>query len=185
VNHHQVDILTDELPDLEAADALLYFPGSINLKPFTSLSEEQFRADFEINVMGAIKTIRKYLPLLKKSTQPSITLFSTVAVGQGMPFHASVAAAKGALEGLVRALAAEMAPKIRVNALAINLTDTPLAERILRNEKARENIADRQPLKRIMEAEEVADAAHFIVHQAPGMTGQIVGLDLGLSTLRP
>jgi len=185
VDHHEVDILKDDLPDLEAADALLYFPGSINLKPFTSLSEDVFQSDFDINVVGAVRAIKKYLPLLKKADTPSITLFSTVAVGQGMPFHASVAAAKGAVEGLVRALAAEWAPKIRVNAIAINLTDTPLAEKILRNDKARENIAERQPMKRIMHAEEVADAAHFVVHHAPGMTGQVMGLDLGLSTLRP
>jgi len=185
VTHYTADVLNDDLPDVEAADALLYFPGSINLKPFGSLSEDTFRSDFEINVMGAVKAIKRYHGLLKKSEAPSITLFSTVAVGQGMPFHASVAAAKGALEGLVRALAAEFAPKIRVNAIAVNLTDTPLAERILRNDKARQNIEERQPMKRIMNAQEVADAAHFIVHHAPGMTGQIMGLDLGLSTIRP
>jgi len=184
LTHHSLDVTVDELPDVSAADRLLYFPGTINLKPFNSLSEQDFLDDFRVNVLGAVRVIKKYAPLLKKSEDASITLFSTVAVGQGMPFHASVAVAKAGIEGLTRSLAAEFAPKIRVNCLAINMTDTPLAERILRNEKARESIAERQPLKRILTADEVAEMTEFVAVRAKGMTGQVVGLDLGLSTLR-
>jgi NAD(P)-dependent dehydrogenase (short-subunit alcohol dehydrogenase family) len=185
VTHHALDVLTDDLPDVDTCDHLIYFPGSINLKPFSSLMESDFQEDFRINVLGAIRVIKKYLPLLKKSENGSITLFSTVAVAQGMPFHASVAVAKAGVEGLMKSLAAELAPKIRVNCLALNITDTPLAERILRNEKARESIAERQPLKRILTAEEVAEMTEFVAVRAKGMTGQVVLLDLGLSTLRP
>jgi NAD(P)-dependent dehydrogenase (short-subunit alcohol dehydrogenase family) len=184
LTHHSLDVTTDELPDVIAADRLLYFPGTINLKPFNSLSEQDYLDDFRVNVLGAVRAIKKYAPLLKKSDDASITLFSTVAVAQGMPFHASVAVAKAGIEGLTRSLAAEFAPKIRVNCLAINMTDTPLAERFLRNEKARESIADRQPLKRILTADEVAEMTEFVAVRAKGMTGQVIGLDLGLSTLR-
>ena len=184
ISHHSVDVLTGELPDVDTCDHLIYFPGSINLKPFNSLTEKDFQDDFNINVLGAIRVIKKYLPTLKKSDNPSITLFSTVAVAQGMPFHASVAVAKAGIEGLTKSLAAELAPKIRVNCIALNITDTPLAERILRNDKARESIAERQPLKRILNSAEVAEMVEFVATRAHGMTGQVVGLDLGLSTLR-
>ncbi|MEQ9232175.1 MAG: SDR family oxidoreductase [Cyclobacteriaceae bacterium] len=184
LTHHEVDILKDDLPDVDCADALIYFPGSINLKPFNSLSEDDFRNDFEINVMGAVKAIKKYSNLLKKGQNASITLFSTVAVAQGMPFHASVAVAKAGVEGLTKSLAAEFVTNIRVNCLALNITDTPLAEKILRNEKARESIAERQPMKRILTSDEVADSVMYLVDKAVGMTGQIVGLDMGLSTIR-
>jgi 3-oxoacyl-[acyl-carrier protein] reductase len=184
VTHYSVDVLSGELPDVNLCDHLIYFPGSINLKPFNSLSESDFQEDFNINVLGAIRVIKKYLPLIKKSDNASITMFSTVAVAQGMPFHASVAVAKAGVEGLMKSLAAELAPKVRVNCIALNITDTPLAERILRNEKARESIAERQPLKRILTPEEVAEMVEFIAIRAKGMTGQVVGLDLGLSSLR-
>lgn len=184
LTHYSVDVLDGDLPEVSNCDHLTYFPGSINLKPFNSLSEKDFQEDFNINVLGAIRVIKKYLPLLKKSESASITLFSTVAVAQGMPFHASVAVAKSGVEGLMKSLAAELAPKIRVNCIALNITDTPLAERILRNEKARESIAERQPLKRILNAEEVAEMVEFVATRAHGMTGQVVGLDLGLSNLR-
>jgi len=184
LTHYGVDISTGELPEVEEADALIYFPGSINLKPFNSLSEDDFKSDFEINVLGAVRVIKKYLPRIKKGLNPSITLFSTVAVAQGMPFHASVSVAKAGVEGLTKSLAAELVDSVRVNCLALNITDTPLAEKILRNDKARENIAQRQPMKRILTADEAADAVNFLVEKAVGMTGQIVGLDMGLSTIR-
>lgn len=184
LSHQEMDILKDDLPDIESANALIYFPGSINLKPFSSLSEDDFRSDFEINVMGAVRAIKKYASILKKSENGSIVLFSTVAVTQGMPFHASVSVAKAGVEGLTRSLAAEFASSIRVNCLALNITDTPLAAKILRNEKSRESIAERQPMKRILSPDEVADAVTFIVDKGVGMTGQVVGLDMGLSTLR-
>ena len=182
--HHTADVVTDHLPDVASAGHLVYFPGTINLKPFGSLSDADFLHDFNVKVLGAVRVIRKYLPLLKKAENSSITLFSTVAVAQGMPYHASVAVAKAGIEGLTRSLAAELAPTVRVNCLALNITDTPLAERILRNEKARESITERQPLKRILAPEEVAEMTEFVTIRALGMTGQVIGLDLGLSTLR-
>lgn len=184
LEHHEVDVLKGDFPGIDSADALVYFPGSINLKPFTSLTEEDFKSDFDINVLGAVRAIKKYLSVIKKGDRPSITMFSTVAVAQGMPFHASVSVAKAGVEGLTKTLAAELAESVRVNCLALNITDTPLAEKILRNDKARENIAQRQPMKRILTADEVAKSVKFLVEDAVGMTGQIVGLDMGLSAIR-
>ena len=117
------------LPEL--IDGLVYCPGSINLKPFHRLTEADFLTDWQINFMGAVKVIQQLLPALKKAEKPSIVLFSTVAVGTGMPFHASIASAKAAVEGLTRSLAAELAPKIRVNCIAPSLVQTSLAEKLV------------------------------------------------------
>ena len=117
LTHYPCDILNDELPDINDVDSLIYCPGSINLKPISRLSLDDFREDFEINVLGAVKAIQKYLPKLKAGQQPSILLFSTVAAKLGMPFHSSIATAKSGVEGLVKSLAAELSPTIRVNAL--------------------------------------------------------------------
>jgi NAD(P)-dependent dehydrogenase (short-subunit alcohol dehydrogenase family) len=133
LTHYSCDILTDELPNLEGVDSLVYCPGSINLKPVSRLSLEDFRTDFEINVLGAVKSIQKYLPQLKKGENPSILLFSTVASKLGMPFHASIATSKSGVEGLVKSLGAELAPTIRVNAIAPTVTNTDLASKLLRN----------------------------------------------------
>ncbi|MFT5736039.1 MAG: 3-oxoacyl-[acyl-carrier protein] reductase, partial [Maribacter sp.] len=147
VTHYTCDILTDDLPDIEEVDGLIYCPGSMNLKPISRLSLDDFRSDFEINVLGAVKSIQKYLPQLKKGKNPSILLFSTVASKLGMPFHASVATSKSGVEGLVKSLGAELAPTIRVNAIAPTVTDTELASKLLRNEKM---ITERHPLKRFL-----------------------------------
>ncbi|MFK7899543.1 MAG: SDR family NAD(P)-dependent oxidoreductase [Cyclobacteriaceae bacterium] len=185
LTQYQADVLTDYLPDIDGATGLIYCPGSINLKPISTLKEDHFKTDFEINVLGAIKAIKKYAPVLKKSPDASIVLFSTVAVGQGMPFHASVAASKGAVEGLTKSLAAEFAPTIRVNCVAPTITDTPLASNILKNEKVKENMIAKHPLKKILSAKEVANTATFLLsNAASGMTGQIIGVDAGLSTLK-
>ncbi len=149
LKHYSGDILSDNVPEIEALDSIIYCPGSINLKPISRLSLDEFRSDFEINVIGAIKTIQHYLPQLKKGNQPSILLFSTVASTLGMPFHTSVAASKSGVEGLVKSLGAELAPTIRVNAIAPTVTDTGLASKLLRNEKMIENITERHPLKKI------------------------------------
>jgi 3-oxoacyl-[acyl-carrier protein] reductase len=139
----------------------------------------------EINYLGAIKTIQTYLRSLKVRENASIVLFSTVAVGQGMPFHSSIAGAKGAVEGLVRSLSAELAPDIRVNAIAPTVTDTNLASRLLRDEKARENIASRQPLKRIVDPSEIGAMVAFLhSNNARSITGQILGIDAGMSVVR-
>ncbi len=183
--YHQLDVITDELPDIEDLAQMVYCPGSINLKPIGSLKEEDFRTDWEQSVLGAVRVVKKYLRTIKKQENAAMVFFSTVAVGQGMPFHASVAAAKGAVEGLSKSLAAELAPDVRVNCIAPSMTDTPLAARLLRNEKARESIASRNPLKRILEAEELGSMATYLLsHAARGITGQVIGVDAGLSSLK-
>ncbi len=185
LEHHTVDVLSDDIPVVEDVSRIVYCPGSINLKPFRSLKPDDFQAEFDINVKGAVRVFQAYEKSLKKSGNGSIVMFSTVAVGQGMPFHASVAAAKGAVEGLVRSLAAEFAPKIRVNAIAPTITDTPLAAGLLRNEQAVEKAQERHPLKRIVNPEEIADMAHFLLSdKAASISGQVIGIDAGLSTLR-
>ncbi|MDW5290875.1 SDR family oxidoreductase [Formosa sp. PL04] len=185
LTHYNCDILTDELPDLEFVDSLVYCPGSINLKPISRLSIDNFRTDFEINVIGAVKAIQKYLPQLKKGLNPSILLFSTVASKLGMPFHASVATSKSGIEGLVKSLGAELAPTIRVNAIAPTVTDTDLASKLLRNEKMIENITERHPLKRFLNPEEVAATAAFLLSDnAASFSGQIFEMDCGIVSFK-
>ena len=182
-----VDVLDEEpnFPSIEGSiDALVYCPGSINLKPFRGLKMADFQHDLNVNYLGAIKTIKHFLPNLKESSSASITLFSTVAVQKGMHFHSSIAGAKGAVEGLTRALAAELATKIRVNCIAPSLTDTPLAEKLLRNEKQREGAEQRHPLKSIGEASDIAHMAHFLLSdKAQWISGQIINVDGGMSSL--
>ncbi len=171
--------------EVESLDGIAYCPGSINLKPFHRLKPADFKADFEVNVMGAVNTIQQVLPLLKKSANASIVLFSTVAVGQGMPFHASVASAKGAVEGLARSLAAELAPKIRVNCIAPSIVDTPLAERLLSSPEKKEASAKRHPLNKVGSPEDIAHMASFLLgEESHWMTGQVLGIDGGMSSLR-
>ncbi len=166
-------------------DGLVYFPGTINLKPFHRLKSEDFRQDFEINCLAAAQVIQQALPALKKSGTASVVLFSTVAVGTGMPFHASIAAAKGALEGLGRSLAAELAPTIRVNLIAPSLTDTPLAESLVNSDAKREAAEGRHPLNRIGDPEEVAEAVRYLLAPESGfMTGEVLRLDGGLSSVK-
>jgi NAD(P)-dependent dehydrogenase (short-subunit alcohol dehydrogenase family) len=185
LTHVNCNILTDNLPDIGEIDSLIYCPGSINLKPISRLTLDDFRNDFEINVIGAVKTIQQYLPSLKKGTHPSILLFSTVATKLGMPFHASVAAAKSAVEGLTKSLGAELAPSIRVNAIAPTVTDTTLASKLLRNERMIENITERHPLKKYLTPKEVADMAAFLISEkATSISGQIFELDCGIVTFK-
>lgn len=183
---HHCDISEEQpafAPIESAIDGLVYCPGTINLKPFRSLKTEDIMHDLNINLLGAIKTIRHYLPNLQKSGNASIILFSTVAVQTGMSFHASIAAAKGAVEGLTRSLAAEFAPAIRVNAIAPSLTDTPLADKLLNAEAKRKAAEDRHPLKRIGNADDIAAAALFLL-ESPFVTGQIIQVDGGMSAIR-
>ena len=182
-----VDVTAAEpnFPTIDGAiDALVYCPGSINLKPFRGLKMADFEHDMNVNYFGAVKTIKQYMPNLKESENASIVLFSTVAVQKGMPFHSSIAGAKGAIEGLTRALAAEYAPAVRINCIAPSLTDTPLAEKLLRNEKQREGAESRHPLKAIGEAADVANMVNFLISdKASWMSGQIIGVDGGMSSL--
>ena len=183
--HFNCDILTDELPDLQHVDSLVYCPGSINLKPISRLSLDDFRSDFEINVLGAVKSVQKYLPQLKQGNNPSILLFSTVASKLGMPFHASVATSKSAIEGLIKSLGAELAPVIRVNGIAPTVTNTDLASKLLRNDKMIENITQRHPLKRFLNPKEVAETAEFLLsNKAAAFSGQIFEMDCGIVSFK-
>lgn len=186
LTHHTCDILTDDLPEIEQVDTLIYCPGSINLKPITRLKLDDFRNDFEINVLGAVKAIQKYIePLKKGGQQPSIVLFSTVAAKLGMPFHASVAASKSAVEGLVKSVGAELAPTVRINAIAPTVTDTELASKLLRNDKMIENITERHPLKKFLNPQEVADMAQFLTSsKAASISGQIFEMDCGIVSFK-
>ncbi|WP_458626017.1 SDR family NAD(P)-dependent oxidoreductase [Winogradskyella sp. PC D3.3] len=185
VTHYSCDILKDELPEIDIADGLVYCPGSINLKPINRLTVDDFKNDFEINVIGAVRAIQKYLPALKSGKQPSIVLFSTVAAKLGMPFHASVAASKSAVEGLTKSLGAELAPTIRVNAIAPTVTNTDLASKLLRNERMIENMNERHPLKKYLEPQEVADMAVFLLSEkAASLSGQIVEMDCGIVSFK-
>ena len=183
--NHQLDILSSELPDIENVDVLIYCPGSINLKPITSLGIDDFRNDFEINVIGAVKSIQKYLPTLKKGNNPSIILFSTVAAKLGMPFHASIATAKSGVEGLVKSLGAELAPSIRINAIAPTITETSLSAAILRNDRMKENMIERHPMKGYLSPEEVAGMANFLISDsAKSISGQVFEMDYGIVSFK-
>jgi 3-oxoacyl-[acyl-carrier protein] reductase len=185
LNHFSLDVLNDELPDIENIDVLIYCPGSINLKPISGLSVDDFRNDFEINVIGAVKAIQKYLTVLKRGNKPSIVLFSTVAVKLGMPFHASIATAKAGVEGLTKSLGAELASTIRVNAIAPTITETSLSASILRNDRMKENMVERHPMKSYLKADEVAHMVDFLISEkANSISGQIFEMDYGLVTFK-
>ena len=185
LTHYNCDVLTDDLPTVDVADGLIYCPGSINLKPFKRLSLEDFRTDFEINVIGAIKSIQAYAPALLQSESGSIVLFSTVATAMGMPFHASVSTAKSAVEGLMKSVAADLAPKVRVNAIAPTITQTDLAAKLLRNERMVENTIQRHPLKKFLDPTEVSAMAQYLISDAAkSISGQVFKLDCGIVSLK-
>lgn len=181
-NHYIADVLADDLPEIEGLTGVVYCPGSINLKPFHRLTEQDFVDDYKKNVLGAVRVLQFYFRTLKKN-KGSVVLFGTVASHQGMPFHASIAAAKGGLEALARSLAAEWAPNIRVNMVNPSLTDTPLAEALLSTEQKRENAALRHPLKKIGSPLDIAKAVVFCLENE-WLTGQTIGVDGGMSKVR-
>lgn len=169
----------------EPIDQLIYCPGTINLKPFRSIKQEDFQHDLAINVLGAIQLIQHFLPNLLASSSASVVLFSTVAVQVGMPYHASIAVSKGALEALTKSLAAEYASKIRFNCIAPSLTDTPLAGRLLSSPEKKVANGERHPMKRVGEASDLAEMAAFLLGEKSGwITGQIMHVDGGMSTLK-
>ena len=189
LNHKfiKIDVTKDSLdPSLlpDSLDGLVYCPGSINLRPFRGLKPETFVEDFNLNVMGAIKTISAVLKNLNNADHSSIVLFSTVAVQTGMPFHSSIAVSKGAIEGLTRSLAAELAPKVSINAIAPSLVNTPLAEKFLNSESKMERAMDRHPLKKVGSPEELANIAVYLLLNSSWITGQIIGVDGGIGTLK-
>ena len=175
-----------EIPEITGAvDGVAYCPGSINLKMFRSLKPEEFLQDLELNVMGAVRLLQKLQIGLKAVPGSSVVLFSTVAVQQGMAFHSSIAAAKGAIEGLTRSLAAEWAPAIRVNAIAPSLVETPLSAKLLSSPEKAEASAKRHPLARVGKPEDIASMAVFLLGEQSGwITGQVMGVDGGMSVLR-
>jgi len=188
VIHTRCDLMAEAptFPQLDVPlDGLVYLPGTINLKPFHLLRRKDFVQDLEVNYLGAVKTLQHYLPQLRKADSASVVLMSTVAVQTGLAFHASVAGAKGAVEGLTRALAAELAPSIRVNAVAPSLTDTPLAKSLLNQPAKREAAAKRHPLQRVGEPGDIASAVCFLLTEdADWITGQVLAVDGGLSVIR-
>lgn len=188
VNYIHLDVLQNSL-DLsslpEEIHGLAYCPGTINLKPFHRFSEEDFLNDFKLQVLGATKIIREILPNLKSSGTASIVLFSTVAVQMGFNFHSQVAMSKGAIEGLTKSLAAEFAPKIRVNAIAPSLTDTPLAGKILSTPEKKAAQSENNPLKKVGSPEDIAEIAAFLLSEKSSwITGQIIHVDGGFSTIK-
>lgn len=168
-------------------DGIVYSVGTITLGSIRRLTSADFLYDFQVNAMGAALAIKAGLPSLKKSEgTPSVVLFSSVAVSQGFTFHSSIGMAKGAVSGLTLSLAAELAPKIRVNAISPSLTKTPLSEKILTNEKIAAAVTDLHPLKKIGESEDIASLVTYLLsEEAAWMTGQIINIDGGRSTLRP
>jgi len=187
ITHHTFDALNDNISDLDLPPkihGLVYCPGSINLKPFKMMSSETFKEDMELNFHSLVRVVHGLLPNLKNAEQASLVFFSTVAVKVGMPFHTSVAAAKGAIEGFAKALAAEYAPNFRINVIAPSLTDSPLASKLLNSESKKDKMAERHPLKKVGTIEDIAAMASFLLTDgSQWITGQVLGVDGGLSTL--
>lgn len=186
LTYYQVDI-SEESPNFPVVEGvingLIYCPGTINLKPFRALKAEDYLNEFNINALGAAKTIKQYLPQLTAAGNASIVLFSTVAMQTGMAFHASIAMAKGAVEGLTRSLAAEFAPKIRVNAVAPSLTATPLADKLINAEAKLKGAEERHPMKKIGSTADICNAVEYLLN-ANWVTGQIMHVDGGMSSIR-
>jgi NAD(P)-dependent dehydrogenase (short-subunit alcohol dehydrogenase family) len=164
---------------------LIYAVGTINLKSLQRFGNEEYLQDFRINALGAVSAVRASVKHLKKYSEPaSVVFFSSIAARRGFTFHSSVAMAKGAIEGLTVSLAAELAPKVRVNAVALSLTKTPLAAALVGNEKTAEAIAASHPIPRLGEPEDAAQAAVFLIGPESGwMTGQVLGVDGGRSAV--
>ncbi|CAD5257910.1 MULTISPECIES: SDR family NAD(P)-dependent oxidoreductase [unclassified Imperialibacter] len=187
--HHQLDVTIGDWSGVslpQVLDGFVYCPGTINLKPFHRLTEADFNLDFIVNLIGAVKALQKAYLSLKTADKSSVVLFSTVAVSQGMGFHASVGAAKGAVEGLAKSLAAEWVSQgIRVNTIAPSLVDTPLAAGLLSSEDKRTAAEKRNPMGHVGTAQELAETVIHLLTSASWITGQVMHLDGGMSSIRP
>ncbi len=185
---HHLNVLEEQvdfsfLP--ESLDGLVYCPGTINLRPFARILPADFTQDFNLQVGGAIKVIQAALPALKLSGNASVILFSTIAVQMGLNFHTQVAVSKGAIEGLTKALSAELAPTIRVNCIAPSLTNTPLAASLLNTEQKVEANALRHPLKRVGTVNDISEMSCFLLsHKSSWITGQVMHVDGGMSAIK-
>lgn len=187
VDYHYFDVIDDDKVDFisDELDGLVYCPGSIPLKPFRRVDQEGLLNDFNLHVSGAVKVIQDVLPNLKKSNQASVVMISSVAGDMGFNFHSQISICKGAINGLVKALSAEFAPKIRVNAVAPSLTNTPMTEALLSSEEKMKANNDRHPLKRVGTSEDIANAIEMLLSdKSSWITGQIINVDGGIGTIK-
>ncbi|WP_159466756.1 SDR family NAD(P)-dependent oxidoreductase [Dyadobacter sp. 3J3] len=190
IKHLQADITGNTEPIAaflpEQLHGLVYSVGSINLKPFNRLTSDDFLNDYRINVLGAVQIIQQSLKQLKSAAGASVVLISSVAAKTGLPYHASISAAKGAVEGLALSLAAELAAQqIRVNVVAPSLTDTPMAQNLLSTPEKREASAKRHPLAKYGQPEDVSQAIAFLLSDdSSWITGQVIGIDGGMGKLK-
>ncbi|MCW5898155.1 MAG: SDR family oxidoreductase [Flavobacteriales bacterium] len=188
MDHWTCDVVQDGLPAGLLPDSLagmVYCPGTIDLKPLRSMRAEDMDLAWRVNVLGAFRCAQATADRLRKVPGSAMLFFSTVAVRQGMAFHASVASAKGGVEGLVRSLAAELVPSVRVNAIAPSLTATPLAEKLLSTPEKAQALAERNPMKRLGTTDDMAAMAVMLLGPDAGwITGQVIAVDGGMSVLR-
>lgn len=166
-----------------ALTGLVYAAGNIRLKPFYRLTAEEVSADFTLNALGALQAVQAARSALI-SARGAVLFFSTVAVGQGFANHASIAMAKGAVEGLTRSLAADLAPHVRVNAIAPSLTLGGMGDKVAANDKIREAIGKAHPLRRLGAGEDMAMMAQALLAPGGWTTGQIISVDGGRGALR-